>query len=91
MLMVAYETVAYGSLLRIVAYEMFHVAGSEQNEKWKMKNEKWKMKNEKWKMKDECSSLMSHVACGMLSGDFRSAKNYLKNRNQHFHGPEILT
>ena len=77
MLMVAYETVAYGSLLRIVAYEMFHVAGSEQNEKWKMK--------------DEGSSLMSHVACGMLSGGFRSAKNYLKNRNQHFHGPETST
>ena len=37
MLMVAYETVAYGSLLRIVAYEMFHVPASEHNEKCKMK------------------------------------------------------
>ena len=47
--MVAYESVAYGSLLRIVAYEMFHVPGSEHNEKCKMK--------------DEGSTLMCHVLC----------------------------
>ena len=37
--MVAYESVAYGSLLRIVAYEMFlfHVLNVMKNEKWKMK------------------------------------------------------
>ena len=37
MLMVAYDTVAYGSLLRIVAYEdpMFHVLIIIKNEKFK--------------------------------------------------------
>ena len=47
MLMVAYNSVAYGSLLRIVAYEMllFHVLNIIENKKWKMKNEKWKMKD----------------------------------------------